>query len=269
MDIRSLTNDALKEIIHSLLDKGDARSIIDRHPLLAANVPMLTRARGAFAALAKSAVSSDPKLDAQLASNSEAIDSADGEFDHAARAGHGLLTTVAEVVEDEVLAKRVIEVRDALYPRGLVIVNLSAAESSGTARSLEETLSTLDSESEALLGKIKLEVDGEKFTALSLAKAQIAAGRKLGKLAAKREGLLAQKDAAGEPDEREDGPAFARYTAARNVIVKAVIDFRNDVDRADGLSDADKGALVGTIERLAKAKSAAKKAAAKPEAPKG
>lgn len=265
MDIRSLSNDSLKEIIHSLLEKGNARDIIDKHPLLAANVPMLTRGRDAFATLTKKSANADPKLDAELASNDEAVQSADSAFDHAARAGHGLLSTAAEIVDDEVLAKRLAEVRDVLYPRGLVIVNLSAAESSGTARTLAETLSTLDSESEALLAKVKLEVDGEKYTALSLAKAQIAAGRQLGKLASKRERLLAQKAANEAPDENDNGPALARYTAARNAIVKAVIDFRNDVDRADGLSDADKGTLVGTIERLAKAKTAAKKPIVKPE----
>jgi hypothetical protein len=261
MDIRSLSNDALKEIIHQLLEPGDARAIINKHPLLAANIPLLEAARGAFAKL-KAARASDEKESARLAEQLEdieqQIEAEDSTFDNAARAAHALLSCAEDVLDDAALSERVAAVRDKLFPRKLTVVNLSAAEESGTARTLEESI---DRDDEALLAKIKLDVRGKKFTALSLVQLHVAAGRKLGKLAAKREALLAKKSVADAPAESERSPALARYSAARNAIVSAVINFRNDVTRTPGLTAAERGSLLGTIERLAANKRSATKPA--------
>lgn len=261
MDIRSLSNDALKEIVHSLLEKGEARAIIDSHPLLAANVPYLEDARAAFAQLLPSAIDRDSlaAIEAKLAANADEIEREDATFDHSARAAHGLLSIAAEVTANEARAAKIVALGEKLFPRGLTIVNLSAAEESGTARSLDESLSSDD---ESALAKIKLEVAGEKFTALSLIRAQITAGRALGKLAAKREALLAQKADVESPADQtasERSAALGRYSRARTAIVRAIADFYNDVQRAQKLDAVKKQSLLGTIERLATRKRTPKK----------
>jgi hypothetical protein len=261
MNIRSLSNDALKEVIHQLLESDEARVLINKHPLLAANVPMLERARDAFARL-KAPTPSDAAASEATQRKIDAVDAqieeADARFDDAARGAFSLLTSAAQL-SDEATRARLTALRDKLFARGLTVINLSAAEESGTARTLSEALDGAD---EALLDAVSLTVDEVTTSARALIRAHVNAGRKLGKLAAQREALLAQKAESDAPTEASERSSLERYSAARNAIVAAVADFRNDVGRAPGLTAAERGTLVGTIEKLAARRRPASKPAA-------
>lgn len=266
MDLRSLSNDSLKAIVHALLEKGEARTLIERHPLLTANLPLLKEAREAFATLLRTPdAQEDPELERSIEALDETIHELDAEFDHCARAASGLLATAANVTTDEALAARCERLRAAMFPRGMTIVNLSAAESSGVARTLEETMNALSDDDRALLRELQIVVRGQSYDAHSLLQRQIAAGRKLGKLAAKREAQLAKR--LDNDSDDESTAALHRYREARNLIVSTLIDFRRDVERARGLTAADRQTILGMMQRLAAARAAAKKAAAKPPTP--
>jgi hypothetical protein len=267
MDLRSLSTDSLKEIVHGLLEKGEARTLIDGHPLLAANVPLLKEAREAFSKLLRVPdTQEDPELERSFEDIETAMNALDDEFDHAARAANGLLSTAADVTTDEALAARYEQLRAALFPRGMTIVNLSAAESSGVARTLSETVAALSDDDRALLGELRIVVGGQSYDALALLQKQISAGRKLGKLAAKREAMLAKRLDDSDAEDVSTA-AFIRHRDARNLIVKTLVDFRNDVERARDLTAAARQTIIGTMQRLARARAAAKKSAAKPTEP--
>lgn len=249
MNVRDISNDGLRQIIHEWLERGgERRGILDRHPLLAANVEHLEEARDAFARLApaRGAPAEEARTKAAIDQLDAQIDAADDDFDHPARVGLALLDLAIEVTDDEVTRAQLAEARGALFPRGLKVTTLKPAEEAGVARALDEAL---DDERRALLGRIELKVGAQRVTVLSLVAQQIAAGKRLGKLVAKRDQLVAARDAV-EPDEADERSALVRFGEARNLIVSAVRDFVRDVERTRQLSAADRALLLATVTRL-------------------
>lgn len=250
MNIRDISNDGLRQTVNQWLEKGELRTIIEREPLLAANLPHLIEALEAFERLSSQGALSaaeQARVEAALKKVNAEIEEVDGRFDANGRAGHTLLETAAQVTDDDVMRASLLAVIARLFPRGLSVLNLSASEEAGVALSIK---AALDPDAEALLSRVEFKVGSEKTSALSLIKGQIDAGKRLGKLAATRDKIIADRDAAAQPDDALQDEAFARVREARNIIVRAVSDFVYDIERTRGLSAADRQLLLTTVSAL-------------------
>lgn len=251
MNIRSISNDGLKQIVAQWLEDPDHVAIIGKDPLLSANVDHLHEARKAFAELLPTPAldaATEARIATALKQLGDEITEADAAFDDPTRAIFALCDAAAATTDDDAFITQLIRARERVFPRGLSIVNLTPAEEAGVAISESEAL---DADSKETFGSIELRVRKQKTTVLALVQQQIAAGKKLGKLVAKRDKLYAERDAAiAEASAHDERSALARFGEARAQVTQAIANFVRDVQRARKLNAEQKAVLLATVTKL-------------------
>jgi hypothetical protein len=190
------------------LTEPELRGPIEQHALGAA---MLVEIRKAHDRLSLQS-EHRRKLAIALARLTKLISDYDAVHDSKGRAMYTGLTSLAEGVDDPELARLYLDMRDLLFPEGLVIVTRSYAYEAGAIEALERRMTP-----DVLARLVSLPMGTQTMADWYLA--WVAAGHELGRLVGQRESVLARTTRGGT------GVADVDLRAARGHWISSVQTF--------------------------------------------
>ncbi len=183
MSLRNLTAETMIGISAAWLDPKRTRPLIEGLPTASGLLPKIKEVHGTLVSLHASTDPAPSPLRAELDAVKKASLETDLLHDRKLRAGHNLLSALADATDDPARAAAYLDLRDLLFPDGL-----SGAQRSMTAEAgaVEVARERMTPKQEALARSIPLP-DGQSLH--DLIEAWIKAGHRLGQLDEKRRAL--------------------------------------------------------------------------------
>lgn len=254
MAFKNITSETMLAISGAWLDPERSRRQIEKVPLLKHLLPSVEEAHGAL--LASGAPEAPDALSAKLAENSAEAAEADRRHDRKARGAWYLCTGLAELADDPAVARRLLDLRDRVVPKGLGTTSASYRDEAGHA---ETQRAALTDDDRARLAEIR---SHGRRTLENEVDAWLEAGGALGRLVHARAALEAQAGAASSsarPDAARARNAWVRVAnavvsnaelarvdeAARIAILGSLLDAEAQADRRAADRRAEKAAGEG------------------------
>jgi hypothetical protein len=250
MSLRDLPTQTMISLSAAWLDPAHARSAIEGLPTAAAVLPKLSTAHRTLLKTQPAGAAKTPKQIADIQAQQAQLDLV---HDRKARGLYGILGGLADVLDDQELCAKLLELRDKIFPadKGLNVTKMSYADEAGECALVEERLDDAD---RALLKACTI----LKGNLLDVHKARVTAGKKLGDLEQKR--LAAETDGAGDSKQR---PKKGDALQARNGWIKATRALVSAIE-LDEPSDEVRKRILQPLDQ-AEAKAARQRAAGAPE----
>ena len=208
MNLKILPTNVMLAQSRRWLTEPELRDPLERHDLGAAMMREIRRAHDRLSLQSENR----RKLAVALARLTKLISDCDVVHDSKGRALYTGLTSLAEGADDPELARLYLDLRDLLFPEGLLIVTRSYAYEAGAIEALERRVTP---EIIAQLESIPM----GKQTMADWYRAWVAAGHELGRLVGQRESLLARTTRGGT------GTADVDLRAARGQWIGSVQTF--------------------------------------------
>jgi hypothetical protein len=208
MNLKILPTNVMLAQSRRWLTEPELRDPLERHDLGAAMMREIRRAHDRLSLQSENR----RKLAIALARLTRLISDCDVVHDSKGRALYTGLTSLAEGADDPELARLYLDLRDLLFPEGLLIVTRSYAYEAGAIEALERRVTP------ELLAQLESIPVGTQ-TLAAWYRAWVAAGHELGRLVGQRESLLARTTRGGS------GTADVYLRAARGQWIGSVQTF--------------------------------------------
>jgi hypothetical protein len=216
MNLKILPTNVMLAQSRRWLTEPELRDPLERHALGAAMLLEIRRAHDRLSLQSEHR----RKLAIALARLTKLISDYDIVHDSKGRALHAGLTSLAEGADDPELARLYLDLRDLLFPEGLLIVTRSYVYEAGAIEALERRVTP-----EVLAQLESIQVGPQ--TLATWYRAWVAAGHELGRLAGQRESLLARTTRGGT------GTADVDLRVARGQWIGSVQTFLSALDLMD------------------------------------
>lgn len=226
MALKNLSSETMLALSTSWLDPGRGRKALEDHPRATHYLADLAAAHSAL--LAASASPDASALPPEMIALSAEETEVDTLHDRKVRGLHLVLTGLAELTDDRAEAARLLGARDTLFPDGISINQRSYLDEAGNVSAVARRLDS-SPETRALLLHTPLP-HGKKLDDEVLA--WLDTGERLGKLEARRVGLLHDRDASRSGSKRGD------LLRARNRWSRVTHAFLAAIDLDDHPGDA-------------------------------
>jgi len=247
MALRDLTTPTMVVISSAWLDPHAERPILEALPQASALLPSIDKAHKGLLHSQSTGTTANVEL-AALQQRAAGIDAI---HDKKARGSYGLLTALAEIADDPVMAEKLLALRDILYPDGLELVRWSYTDEAGDAKLVDKRLTA---EHKALLKEIPV-LGGTLF---DVHMARVKAGKDLGEIEKERLALEHQAP---------DAPTPADAVRARNVWIRTTNALISMLELEENLSDGDRERLLAPLRRAEQKAARRGSASAKESAP--
>lgn len=226
MALRNLTTQSMVAIGTRWLDPNHERPIIERYPLGRAVLEHIARAQTRLIDFQRKSTTTEEVLRTM----SERLAALDNRHDRLVRGIYGLLTSLAELEDDEKEATRLLDLRDELFPEGLRAVTRSYLDQAGETAILQRRLD--DRTKSALLS-----ISTPKASLYRYVENLIHVGRRIGDLETERVTLA----------KTSNDTTRADVVRARHEWIRTVNALRASLE-LDGVTPEDYKRIFGPLE---------------------